>query len=218
MEARVKCSIRNETDKPIRLLAGTPVARLAVVWEDDNVLHHEVFVTSTDPSADSKPQQLKEEAPRDQNETLTPRTSGDNGELDTASMEALLEKYPEAYAETDAELGSCGIVKHKIDVLGASPVKARAYRANPMKAQIIETKVQELLDCGVMSPSTSPCGVMSPSTSPWRPPVILVPKKGQEPGSRTLGGWLLLINVRWVRRSAGAKYLNILDLRQGLEV
>ena len=123
-------------------------------------------------------------------------------------MEALLEKYPEAYAETDAELGSCGIIKHKIDVLGASPVKARAYRANPMKAQIIETKVQELLDCGVMSPSTSP----------WSPPVILVPKKGQEPGSRTLGGWLLLINVRWVRRSAGAKYLNILDLRQGLEV
>ena len=82
-------------------------------------------------------------------------------------IQQLISKFPDVFAERVSQLGSTSLVQHYIDTGDSPPKASRAYQANPQKNKEINDIVQELLDCGHVSPSMSP----------WASPVLLVPKK-----------------------------------------
>ena len=130
-------------------------------------------------------------------------------------LEELLERYPDAFADTDYDMGCSNVIQHKIDVGEATPIKARAYRVNPSTQQVIDEHIDNLLECGIIRPSISP----------WSSPVIVVGKKD--------GSTRMCIDYRQLNKLtrkdsyplpviqdvldclAGSKYFTTLDLRQG---
>ena len=57
-----------------------------------------------------------------------------------------------------------------IDVQNATPISQRPRRLSPAHRKIVQDKIKEQLEAGIISPSRSP----------WSSPVLLVPKKGGE--------------------------------------
>ena len=82
-------------------------------------------------------------------------------------LQQLLDAYPDLFASKLSELGRTNLVEHHIDTGDSPPKASRAYQANPRKNKEINDIVQELLECGHITPSMSP----------WASPVLLVPKK-----------------------------------------
>ncbi len=70
------------------------------------------------------------------------------------------------------QIGRTNCIKHRIITVDEIPVRKRAYKVSMEKQQFIESQVQELLDKGIIRPSTSP----------WASPVVVVQKK--DGGSR----------------------------------
>ena len=65
-------------------------------------------------------------------------------------------------------LGCTHLLEHRIDLLpDARPVYIPAYRLPHSQREIAQRKIQEMIDDGVVEPSTSP----------WNSPLFLVPKK-----------------------------------------
>ncbi|XP_076059845.1 uncharacterized protein LOC143036400 [Oratosquilla oratoria] len=98
---------------------------------------------------------------------------------------------------------------------GAKPVRHTPYRLSPQKKRIMEKEVEQLMEQGLVEPSTSP----------WASPAVLVPKPG--------GEWRLCVDYRslnavtkadpyplpliddLIEEVAAAKYLSKLDLMKG---
>ncbi len=97
----------------------------------------------------------------------------------------------------------------------APPIHLPAYRVGTEKKNIFRTEVKEMLDAGVIQPSTSP----------WASPAIVVPKPG--------GNWRLCIDYRKLNKITipdpfpmprtdetldllgRARYITTLDLTKG---
>ncbi|XP_076038001.1 uncharacterized protein LOC143023366 [Oratosquilla oratoria] len=98
---------------------------------------------------------------------------------------------------------------------GAKPVRQAPYRLSPQKKRIIEGEVRQLMEQGLVEPSTSP----------WASPAVLVPKPG--------GEWRLCVDYRrlnavtkadpyplpqiddLIEEVAAARFLSKLDLMKG---
>ena len=80
----------------------------------------------------------------------------------------------------DAVAGRTNLVKHKIDVGNASPIKQRYYPVSPVRRDIIHTKVKEMLWEGLIESSASP----------WASPIVMVKKPS--------GDFRLCVNYRKV--------------------
>ena len=79
----------------------------------------------------------------------------------------LLDEFSDIFSSGPADLGRTDIVKHQIDTGSHSPIK-QAPRRVPMHQQATVRKhVEEMLQHGVVQPSTSP----------WAAPIVLVKKK-----------------------------------------
>lgn len=63
-------------------------------------------------------------------------------------------------------LGCCTAVAHKIDTGEAPPVKQRYYPVSPPIQKVLDEKLKEMLDAGVIEKSSSP----------WSSPVVLIKK------------------------------------------
>ncbi|CAF5146231.1 unnamed protein product, partial [Rotaria magnacalcarata] len=91
-----------------------------------------------------------------------------NTDLDKCQKEKikqLIHKFPDVFNE---QPGRTKKLQHQINLVpDAQPVNSPPFRYAPTRKQIIEQNLNEMLDQGIISPSTSP----------WASPVILVPKK-----------------------------------------
>ena len=90
--------------------------------------------------------------------------------LDSVQKEILkdmLDKHVDVFAKDKHELGTCNLIKHKIDTAEALPIR-QPLRRTP---QGFEDEEEKYLKDQIES------GVVVPSKSPWASPVVLVRKK-----------------------------------------
>ncbi|XP_060796136.1 uncharacterized protein LOC132898493 [Neoarius graeffei] len=64
-------------------------------------------------------------------------------------------------------LGQTNVLSHKIYVTQNIPIRQKPYRVSPVKQKIMEDLIREMLEAGVIEPSSSA----------WASPVVLIPKK-----------------------------------------
>ncbi|RXN04493.1 Transposon Ty3-G Gag-Pol poly [Labeo rohita] len=94
--------------------------------------------------------------------SFTPEIS----QWDSDNQEELLKLITTWPRTTSNILGRTSVVQHKITLTDDIPFKSRAYRVSPIKKQIIEEQVDQMLQDDIIEPSFSP----------WSSPVVLVPK------------------------------------------
>lgn len=77
----------------------------------------------------------------------------------------LIQLFPNIFTSTT---GRTNVIQHHIDIQpGCKPRNLAPYRYAPARRQVIDEKIDEMLNEGVISPSKSP----------WASPVVLAPKK-----------------------------------------
>ena len=85
---------------------------------------------------------------------------------DKQSLLNFLTTNRSVFAKTKAELSQSSLVQHEIVTGDAKPIQQRFYRTSPMKRDEIDRQVEELLQLGLIRPSSSE----------WTSPVVLVKK------------------------------------------
>ena len=82
-------------------------------------------------------------------------------------LKALIAEYRDIFALKPEELGRTGLVQHRIDTGDHPPVRQRPYHVSDTQHGIIEEHMDDMLNKGIIQPSTSP----------WASPIIHVEKK-----------------------------------------
>ncbi|CAG8449115.1 6895_t:CDS:2, partial [Gigaspora rosea] len=82
-------------------------------------------------------------------------------------MNEFLFTHQGLFAWSAKDLGRTNLVTHLIYTRKAAPVKQRAYRMSPKEKEFLEREVANMLDAGIISPSSSL----------WSSPVVLVKQR-----------------------------------------
>ena len=88
---------------------------------------------------------------------------------DKMKLESLLWEYRELFVTSEtgiSGLGRTNVTKHVIKTSGASPIKQQPHRVPHAVREEVERQVEQMLDAGVIRPSSSP----------WSCPLVLVKK------------------------------------------
>lgn len=98
----------------------------------------------------------------------------------TARLGKLLNEYSDVFVNpATGKLGRTSLMTYHIDLVeGAKPVKCKPYRTGPQQKEIIEKKMKELEEQGIITESNTP----------WNSPLLLVKKKD--------GSWRVVIDYR----------------------
>ena len=83
-------------------------------------------------------------------------------------LNELISKNRDAFAVSMQNLGKTELHYHRIDTGNARPVAQRFYRTSPKMRKEMENQIKELLENGLIEPSTSE----------WRSPVVMLKKPG----------------------------------------
>lgn len=103
----------------------------------------------------------------------------------------LLDGYEDFFDTSTATLGKKNMVKHTINTGDASPLQCRSCRVSPTKRHVIQTEASQMLDKGVVIPSSSL----------WPSPVALLKKKDRSWRRRLPQTW-----SNYKRRPPAATY------------
>ena len=76
--------------------------------------------------------------------------------VDNHTFKVLVEQNQHALAPKDEIVGCHKDIKVIIDTMGGGPVKRRVYRMSFSKRAAFDSKITELLEKGVIHPSSSP--------------------------------------------------------------
>ena len=96
-----------------------------------------------------------------------------------SQLEQFLLKNSDVFSDSLNNIGKTNVFKHRIDTIpGAKPVHMNYYRQGPRQKAEIEKQTKEMLEPGIISPSTSV----------YTSPVVLVKKKN--------GAWRFAIDYR----------------------
>ena len=153
----------------------------------------------------------KEDQVREQNFIVSSKLS----DKQKNKVLSLLNRYESIITNNDECVGKTTLIKHRIITQDSPPVHHRPYRTSVSEREIIKSKVEEMLNNGIITPSSSP----------WSSPVVLVKKKN--------GDWRFCIdyrklNLRTVRdvyplpriddtldALGGSAFFSALDLKNG---
>lgn len=140
---------------------------------------------------------------------------GDISEANKTKLLKLLDKYDTSFAKDTKDLGCTDLIKMRIQTTSNQPVYCKPYRLSHKESEIVNEKVQDLLNAGIVRESMSE----------YASPVVLVRKKG---GDYRLCVDYRALNARTVKdryplphiedqvtRLAGKTFFTTLDLAQG---
>ena len=135
--------------------------RLENVGEEDQVL---------DPTWEIGTAEVVEEEPdfptgREEEEGL-PEIPEELSEVQRRSLQELLDEFKDVFVGRDFRLGSTGVVEHEIHTHGP-PIRQPFRRQNPEVRRQEQEQLKEMLEQGIVRPSSSP----------WASPVVMVKKK-----------------------------------------
>ena len=118
---------------------------------------------------------------------------------DTRKLYDLANKYRNAFAMSQKELGHTNLYVHKIDTGDSCPITQAPYRQSEQKREITRVQVEELLRDGIIRESFSP----------WSSPVVLVSKKG--------GEWRMCVDYRKINAVTKKDSYPIPDINTSLD-
>ena len=147
--------ILNPTQKPVTIYRCTTVGTFT-----PSAASMSVIATSDTPAQSPPPVGDEETVPLD-------FTSTNLDERQLSELKSLIAEYRDIFALKPEELGRTGLVKHHIDTGDNPPIRQRPYRVSESQRGIIEEHVTDMLNRGIIQPSTSL----------WASPIILVKKK-----------------------------------------
>lgn len=150
------------------------VARAEVITHQNSVPHVKVFPVS--------------EGVQTARRTIH-RADIDMGKLnedDNNKLLELLNRYSDSFAKNTKDLGCTDLIKMHIQTTSKQPVYCKPYRLSHVESKIVNGKVQELLDAGIIRESMSE----------YASPVVLVKKKN---GNDRLCVDYRALNVRTVK-------------------
>jgi hypothetical protein len=140
----------------------------------------------------------------------------------TAYWDGLVKEFGDVFMDKLPGLPPDRGIHHAIDVGDAQPISRPPYKMSPIELDELQKQLKELLQLGLIRPSTSP----------WGAPVLFVRKK-PDPGSNKPGALRMCIDYRilnkhtiknssslprideCLERLSGARYFTSLDLRSG---
>ena len=113
----------------------------------------------------------------------------------------LVNEYRDVFVGADGKIGRTTYIQHHIRTEpGTKPIVSRPYKVNYKNREIIAQQVNEMLDQGIIRPSSSP----------WSAPVVLVPKSD---GSRRF-----CCDFRRLNQVTVLESFPLPDVRQSLEI
>ena len=148
--------ILNTSDKPTTLYAGAVIAVLEPVEPPVEV---DVVDEATPNSISEDKQEMLQQLVQDCGTELS------TGERET--FYGLLLTYADVMASSTSDLGQTGRIRHHIDTGDTPPIRQPVCRISPHRLEEVRELVNQMLDHGVVEPSSSP----------WASPVVLVQKK-----------------------------------------
>ena len=144
----------NPTQKPVTLYRGATLGNFSRA--DDNI---QVY------SLEEQPEKPDVQPPPAENVPVD-LTDADLTDTQKAELQNLLNEYRDIFALKPNELGRTNLVQHHIDTGDHAPIRQRAYRVPAAQKERIEHCIDEMLEQGVIRPSTSA----------WSSPVVLIKK------------------------------------------
>lgn len=151
-------SMLNPSSKPITIQSGKEIAGVEVIESMDWTILNEKMMCSMSTETLLVPEFLKPT-------------------LDTVPLEYryqmgnFLTRYSHLFHEQDPSfLKSATVAEHHINTENHQPVRSAPYRVSPKEREAIRNQVDEMLQAGIIEPSSSP----------WSSPVVMVPKKNGE--------------------------------------
>jgi hypothetical protein len=131
-------------------------------------------ISGVDPVESTKWTVLNEEAVSSISEESPSTPEFLQGTLDAVQVEyryqigSLLTRYRHLFHEhAPKSLKSTTVAEHLINTDNHPPIRTAPYRVSPTEREIIRTQINEMLQAGIIEPTTSP----------WSSPVVMVPKK-----------------------------------------
>jgi len=149
-EINVPVRVLNVTDKPIKLKADTMIANLqqgTVLAEPEDSSTGLIVPSPLDQIVDGVDSSVENRYRRE--------------------LRQLLQKYQVAFSVTEQDVGRTNMATHCIDTGNGRPVRQALRRHPPAHESAIRQQVDELLQQGIIEPTSSP----------WASNVVLVKKK-----------------------------------------
>ena len=144
----------NPTSKPVTLYRG---ATLGTFVPADDTLQ----VLGVDAHPNTSQQQSS-----DSNDVPIDLIDADLTDTQKEALQRLINEYRDIFALSPHELGRTNLVQHHINTENHAPIRQRAYRVPDAQKKRIEQCIDEMMEQGIIQPSTSP----------WSSPIVLVRK------------------------------------------
>lgn len=186
-----------------------------VIWEAHRLIARAELVTIPVFRGESSILAIESSKTNSIRVNLSDIEKGTLNDSENAQLLALLNKYVHSFARTTKDLGCTDLIKMHIRTINDQPVSCKPYRLSHKESEVVNTKVNDLLEAGIIRESMSS----------YASPVVLVKKKG--------GDYRLCVDYRalnantikdryplphiedQVNKLSGKYFFTTLDLAQG---